>query len=439
MWKLICYEMKKMLSSLSGKIALVLFLGICIWQVPEDIAKTKQISFANMEDVVLLQKELEGRYDMKKEIPNLAYDRIHINKNRVLDEKATDEMNPFDWKQIYQAYEKGTLTLDMVNDLIKDPELKAASLKDFTINYAYQDDDTWDIVMRLLPEEDVMVHREKYMYDEKALTSGICVLGDCNQIEDTVSRKEINRRFLSLPDEYHSNAMGNALFDTLGYTNFLMLMMMAILFANIFSKETQMKTDVYLAYSPNGGVKVIWAKLFLCLAIGVGIPLLAKGWILAVTLYESGFDWSMFYYDQGGMVASYIFTFKELIPIAFINMLIGLVSLCICILFMSQKSKNSYIAAVGALIFVMFPIYFGFFNLGGTKLISLFPSNLLMRLLENLSANTYGADSHQLFVSLFGWVIPKVAIYWIFLIIINTILMISMIREGKRHCIISHS
>lgn len=444
MWKLICYEAKKLTSSISGKIILLLFLGICLWQFQQDLHATSLLRRSDIKDVIAQQKKLEGSYETLAKhstMPDLEYDHRHLNVHRPLDEESTSDMNGFNWKKIYRAYEDGTLSEDEIKEAMNDSSEEKYSLEDFTIYYAYEDDDLWYLIDHLMPESEKMLHRKEYLYtEENKDTQAMCVLQDCDAIQDDVSRNEINRRFLSLPTTYHSNVLGSMLTNNLSYTNFLMLIVLGILFANIFSKETQSKTDIYLASSPNGGVKVIWAKIILCILLGVLIPVLAKiGVLILILMRYGGLDWNMFYFEKEGLISSYLYTFKELIPASLINYSIGTLSLCISILFISQKSKNSYLAAVFALIFVILPIYYEMFRIGGNSVASFFPSNLLMRFSENLSAYSYFNGNQTLFYSIFGIVLPKISIYWIFWIILDTVLIGTMVWEGKRHHITTHA
>ncbi|RGC22765.1 hypothetical protein DXA09_08735 [Absiella sp. AM54-8XD] len=133
------------------------------------------------------------------------------------------------------------------------------------------------------------------------------------------------------------------------------------------------------------------------------------------------------------MIASYVFSIKELVSIGFINQLLMTISLCISILFISQKSKNTYFSAILSLIFVIFPIYYAVFHMGGYEIASYFPSNLLMYFSEHLNVVNYTSGVTPLFMSVAGLIIPAATKYWIIWIILDIILVLWMFREGKLH------
>ena len=433
MWKLIYYEMKKLISSFSGKLILLLFLGICIWQTQQDIKSIFSDEWNGMEvsQFIEKQKSLEGNYqEIYKKIPDLEKDAMHYNPKRELNEEETSSRNFFDWKKIYKAYENHTLTLDMVNDLIKEPELKFHSLDEVVINYAYKDDELWSRLIRYIPNQDIMLHRENYVYQSGNET---CVLGECDKVKDEVSKKEINRRFLDLSHTYESNYIENNMIDRINYTNMIILIVIAVLFANIFSREAQAKTDTYLACSPVT-TKTVAAKIIFALLLGVGIPILCKivTFVYAI-LQSSTIHWDMFFYQQDDLIASYVFSIKELVGLGFINQILMTISLCICILFISQKAKNTYFSAILSLIFVIFPIYFGVFHMGGYEISSYFPSNLLMYFSEHLNITNYMGSITPLFISMAGFIIPSATKYWIIWVILDVILVLWMYKEGKSH------
>ena len=430
MWKLIYYEMKKLISSFSGKLILLLFLGICIWQTQQDIKSVFNDDWNGMEVSQLIekQKSLEGNYqDIYKKIPDLEKDAMHYNPNREIDEEMTNNMNSFDWKKIYKAYENHTLTLEMVNDLI---DIKFHSLDEVVIHYGYKDDLLWSNLIRYIPDQDIMLNRNNYIYQPG---NNSCLLGECDNVKDEVSKKEINRRFLSLSNTYQSNYIENNIVDRINYTNMVILIVIAVLFANIFSREAQGKTDTYLACSPITA-KTVGAKIIFALLLGAGIPLLCKivTFVYAI-LQSSGIHWDMFFYQQENLIASYVFSIKELVSIGFINQLLMTISLCISILFISQKSKNTYFSAILSLIFVIFPIYYAVFHMGGYEIASYFPSNLLMYFSEHLNVVNYTSGVTPLFMSVAGLIIPAATKYWIIWIILDIILVLWMFREGKLH------
>lgn len=430
MWKLIYYEMKKLISSFSGKLILLLFLGICIWQTQQDIKSVFNDDWNGMEVSQLIekQKSLEGNYqDIYKKIPDLEKDAMHYNPNREIDEEMTNNMNSFDWKKIYKAYENHTLTLEMVNDLI---DIKFHSLDEVVIHYGYKDDLLWSNLIRYIPDQDIMLNRNNYIYQPG---NNSCLLGECDNVKDEVSKKEINRRFLNLSNTYQSNYIENNIVDRINYTNMVILIVIAVLFANIFSREAQGKTDTYLACSPITA-KTVGAKIIFALLLGAGIPLLCKivTFVYAI-LQSSGIHWDMFFYQQENLIASYVFSIKELVSIGFINQLLMTISLCISILFISQKSKNTYFSAILSLFFVIFPIYYAVFHMGGYEIASYFPSNLLMYFSEHLNVVNYTSGVTPLFMSVAGLIIPAATKYWIIWIILDIILVLWMFREGKLH------
>lgn len=430
MWKLIYYEMKKLISSFSGKLILLLFLGICIWQTQQDIKSVFNDDWNGMEVSQLIekQKSLEGNYqDIYKKIPDLEKDAMHYNPNREIDEEMTNNMNSFDWKKIYKAYENHTLTLEMVNDLI---DIKFHSLDEVVIHYGYKDDLLWSNLIQYIPDQDIMLNRNNYIYQPG---NNSCLLGECDNVKDEVSKKEINRRFLNLSNTYQSNYIENNIVDRINYTNMVILIVIAVLFANIFSREAQGKTDTYLACSPITA-KTVGAKIIFALLLGAGIPLLCKivTFVYAI-LQSSGIHWDMFFYQQENLIASYVFSIKELVSIGFINQLLMTISLCISILFISQKSKNTYFSAILSLIFVIFPIYYAVFHMGGYEIASYFPSNLLMYFSEHLNVVNYTSGVTPLFMSVAGLIIPAATKYWIIWIILDIILVLWMFREGKLH------
>ena len=430
MWKLIYYEMKKLISSFSGKLILLLFLGICIWQTQQDIKSVFNDDWNGMEVSQLIekQKSLEGNYqDIYKKIPDLEKDAMHYNPNREIDEEMTNNMNSFDWKKIYKDYENHTLTLEMVNDLI---DIKFHSLDEVVIHYGYKDDLLWSNLIRYIPDQDIMLNRNNYIYQPG---NNSCLLGECDNVKDEVSKKEINRRFLNLSNTYQSNYIENNIVDRINYTNMVILIVIAVLFANIFSREAQGKTDTYLACSPITA-KTVGAKIIFALLLGAGIPLLCKivTFVYAI-LQSSGIHWDMFFYQQENLIASYVFSIKELVSIGFINQLLMTISLCISILFISQKSKNTYFSAILSLIFVIFPIYYAVFHMGGYEIASYFPSNLLMYFSEHLNVVNYTSGVTPLFMSVAGLIIPAATKYWIIWIILDIILVLWMFREGKLH------
>lgn len=434
MWKLICYEIKKMIASRSGKIILLLFIGICLWQCQQDIKSIFNDDWNGLDvsQIIETQKSLDGNtYEqLYQKVPDIEKDAIHYNPKRELDEEGTSNRNSFDWKKVYKAYEDHTLTLDMINALIKDPESKFHSLEDVVIHYAYKDEFFWSIMNRYLPNKDVMLHRDQYVYQNANMT---CLFGECDTVKDDLSKKEINRRFLKQSDIYRSNYIENNIIDRMNYTNMIILVATAVLFANIFSRETQGKTDTYLACSPIS-TKTVWAKIIFTLLLGVGLPLLCKLFVFIYSMMQSsGLHWQMLYYEETSMIASYIFTIKELIAFGFINQILMTISFCICILFISQKSKNTYFSAILSLIFVIFPIYFAVFRIGGYAIASYFPSNLLMYFIEHLSVMTYDGIINKLFILIAGVIVPSVVTYWIIWVILDAVLLFWMHKEGKMH------
>lgn len=458
MWKLICYEARKLFSTKSGLLIFLLFAGVNLWQIKSDLTgfgvykytenAQQEVQSKNVtKEVIREQKKLEGTYEdlREKNLPNTESDAVHLNPNRELDKTQMEQRYGKQWEQLSKAYEEHTLTQEMLDDYELD-DGKSYDLESFIMYYTYLDEEKWNdepwyTIVKLLPSSEIMVNRSAYLYSKENQTDNdLCVLSGCSDVRDTVTREEINRRFLSMPDTYHANLIGNAVVDQINYANFIILILMAMLFANVFSKETGSHTDIYLASSPMGGAHVVKAKLILVLSIGILIPVIGKlisGGILV--MQYGGFDWNMMYFNTYGHVSNYIYTIKEMILYGLLNHVIGLFSLCVVTLFISQKCKNSYLAAIISLVLVILPIYYQMFLRDGLDIARFFPSNLLMRLSENLSLETYYTGIQPLFLSLFGMIIPKLYAYWLLWIVLNTILISWMIWEGKCHLVTSHA
>lgn len=458
MWKLICYEARKLFSTKSGWLIFLLFVGANLWQIKADLtgfgiydysenAQHEIISKNVTNEVISEQKKLEGTYEelLKKKIPNKEFDTTHLNPNRELDNVQMELRYGKQWEQLSKAYEEHTLTQKMLDDYKLD-DGESYDLESFVMYYTYQDEEQWNhepynTISKLLPSAEMMLDRSSYLYTkENQEGNDLCVLGVCSEVSDTVTREEINRRFLSMPDTYHSNLVGNAVAGTISYSNFIILIVMAMLFANVFSKETGNHTDIYLACSPMGGASVVKAKLIFVLSVGILIPFMAKLLSAGILMMQyGGFDWNMMYFDAYGYISNYLYTIKEMILYGLFNQVIGSFSLCVVTLFVSQKCKNSYFVAILSLILVILPIYYQMFIRDGLDIARFFPSNLLMRFAENLSLETYFSGVQPLFLSIFGLVIPKLYAYWLFWLVLNTVLITWMIWEGKRHLVTSHA
>lgn len=458
MWKLICYEARKLFSTKSGWLIFLLFVGANLWQIQADLtgfgiydysenAQHEIISKNVTNEVISEQKKLEGTYEelLRKKIPNKEFDTTHLNPNRELDNVQMELRYGKQWEQLSKAYEEHTLTQKMLDDYELD-DGESYDLASFVMYYTYQDEERWNqepynTISKLLPSAGMMLDRSSYLYTKENQTGNdLCVLGACSEVSDTVTREEINRRFLSMSDTYHANLVGNAVVGTISYSNFIILIVMAMLFANVFSKETGNHTDIYLASSPMGGAHVVKAKLIFVLSIGILIPFLGKLITAGILVMQYGsFDWNMMYFDTYGYISNYLYTIKEMILSGLFNQVIGSFSLCVVTLFISQKCKNSYFAAILSLILVILPIYYQMYIRDGLDIARFFPSNLLMRFSENLSLETYFAGVQPLFFSIFGLVIPKLYAYWLFWIVLNTLLISWMIWEGKRHLVTTHA
>lgn len=444
MWKLIYYEAKKLIQSKSGCIILLLFLAICCWQMKDDLEKEPDNSLQ-------YQLKAEGSYNTLLErlaLPDISKDRTTRNPDRPLHEDRMKNMYGDQWEAIITALENHTLTYEQYLNSIKgnadnnqqEAQLLKEAFDHLELQYFYQDDELQERVAESLPNIELLLHRENYLYTkENRNTDSLCILGTCRAVQDEVTRQELNRRFLALDDEYHAAAGASLISGVSSYTNFILLIVMAILLGNIYSKEVSNKTDIYLTTSSMGGRRSVIAKLLLTLIIGFVIPMLCKLITVFLLIQKVGpFDWSMVSYGAGTYIASYIFTFKELIGYGLCNYAIGLIALCVSFLFISMKSKNSYVAGVVCMLFVILPIYYEFFAMEGIHAEQWLPSNLMMRFDAHFTVDgLYRAfdASGKLFISVFGMVVPEIFQYWLAWLVVLAVLITLMCWEAKRHLI----
>lgn len=447
MWKLICYEWKKIVKSRSGVILLTLLVLTCGYQIKSNMDSTlKDYSYVSDEkmDVLKEQQKYDGKsfVEMKetlKETFDEEADRQHYNEKRPLDKDYMKMMYGMHWKEVMQAYEKGTLTQEMlkkwqVRNTDDEKSDKIAVLEDFHMEYVYLDANENADRKNLYPDITMLTNRQAYLYTKEKAKAGStqCFLGDC-AVFDAKYYDTLNTRFLNASKTYHTTIVANKYSSDVGRANFLIILLISILLGNMYSKESSEQTQVYLSTSKAGLKKAPLAKLIVALMIGVLLPMLIPiVSCIANYIQYGGISLDMFYFNYGDFSAydaiPYIFTYRELLLLGFVSMLVGYSALTFTSLTLSRYVKNSYIAGIIVLLIAILPIY-NVFHFGDLDFNIWFPSYMLMRFFDNIGLTP------QVFVAFGDAVFPRVWLYVLLWCIGSGICAFLLHYKNRKHFI----
>lgn len=447
MWKLICYEWKKLAKSRSNLLLFVVLLAACAYQIKTNVTTDiKDYYFVSDEhlDVVKEQQNFANKSfeELQKQMGAIHYNEIdqeHYNSSRSLDENYMKVTYGTHWKELVKAYEEHTLTQEMLNDwnVMSQDDTQQQSivrLEDFTIHYLYTDEREVSDLKAMFPDTVILTNRQDYLYTKEKAEQGStqCFLKECNGF-NAMYYDTLNTRFLNASKTYHPTILANKYFDEIMRVNFLVLLLISILLGNIYSKESSEQTMIYLCTSKAGWKKVSITKLIVALTIGVLIPMLIPIISSLVNyLRYGGFDLQMFYYGIGDVSANsivpYIFTNGELLIIVCFALLVGYTALTLTCLTISRYVKNTYIAGVSVLMLTILPIY-NIFTLQSTNLNVWFPSYLLMRIFDNLGYTS------QLFFQFGSITILRLWLYVLVWFLGCGICLLLIHQKNKKHLI----
>lgn len=414
MIKLVQYELRKIFKSKFNLLLLILIFGTCFYMIREQSsgyyhsARDANISLEgdNLTDIETMRyidefKHLHaGNADEKylKEKQDLYNSYIESLQMDEIDDEVMKEYYGDNYLEIIEAGKNGTMSESEIEELqqkIYDAQDKAEyqygvnwpDIYDdedgtFSLNLFYKNQDKSRILsMMFNPSYDMLANKKEHLinYDDIKNENYEINEYDSNYINihlgylqmDFASKDNLdlidenyvnwlNHKFLSNSTYVDSEVGLETLDRMLGDSNMvfsrlLLILLMVILCADVFSIERSNHVDQLLACSQKGNRQVYFAKwitmLILSILICIGFVIMAVGYVRYLVPIR---NWNLV-----SELQFFLFTYKELILTDIGVLLTALLATASMTGFLSCITKNRFIAAIISLCVLIFPFFTG--------------------------------------------------------------------------------
>ena len=414
MIKLVQFELKKIFKSKFNLLLLILIFGTCFYMIKEQSsgyyhsARDANISLEgdNLTDIETMRyiddfKHLHaGNADEKylKEKQDLYNSYIESLQMDEIDDEVMKEYYGDNYLEIIEAGKNGSMSEAEIEELqqkIYDAQDKAEyqygvnwpDIYDdedgtFSLNLIYKNQDKSRILsMMFNPSYDMLANKKEHLinYDDIKNENYEINEYDSNYINihlgylqmDFASKDNLdlidenyvnwlNHKFLSNSTYVDSEVGLETLDRMLGDSNMvfsrlLLILLMVILCADVFSIERSNHVDQQLACSQKGNRQVYVAKwitmLILSILICIGFVIMAVGYVRYLVPIR---NWNLVSESQ-----FFLFTYKELILTDIGVLLTALLATASMTGFLSCITKNRFIAAIISLCVLIFPYFTG--------------------------------------------------------------------------------
>ena len=282
----------------------------------------------------------------------------------------------------------------------------------------------------------ILSHKSEFLYPNGKYHENLFYGMDQNKDKD-VLLKYFSDKIETNSNEYHSTAANNVfLGNVTGGTSVFILLLIAILLANIFANETYYKTDQIIVPSKTGNTKITIAKCITGALLAIGVILLQ--WIIAfviacirLPLHDLNSVVITQFNTYAGML-NYAFTYSEVFISGFcIAILSAIVTAAITMTF-SYFTRNRFGTIIPIILFLLIPMFVPIFSLlfKIPFLDFMFPSKAIMfdllfksgGMYEGVACIVMGKD-----------VIPMINVNYVVYTVITIILLSAIIIHSKKH------
>ena len=414
MIKLVQFELKKIFKSKFNLLLLILIFGTCFYMIREQssgyyypfegenvslegetlsaietmryLDEFKHLHASNADEKYL--KEIQDLYNsyieklqmnelndelMKKAYGDNYLEIIEAGKNGTMSEGEIEELQ----QKIYDAQDRAEIRYDVYW-----PDIYCNEDGTFSLNLFYKNQDKSRILsMMFNPSYEMLANKEEYLidyndikdknyerneYDSSRINFHSGFLQAELITEDELAPLNenyvnwLNHKFLSNSTYVDSEVGLETLDRMLGDSNMvfsrlLLILLMVILCADVFSIERSNHVDQQLACSQKGNRQVYVAKwitmLILSILICIGFVIMAVGYVRYLVPIR---NWNLVSESQ-----FFLFTYKELILTDIGVLLTALLATASMTGFLSCITKNRFIAAIISLCVLIFPYFTG--------------------------------------------------------------------------------
>ena len=414
MIKLVQFELKKIFKSKFNLLLLILIFGTCFYMIREQSsgyyhsARDANISLEgdNLTDIETMRyidefKHLHaGNADEKylKEKQDLYNSYIENLQMDEIDDEVMKEYYGDNYLEIIEAGKNGTMSESEIKELqqkiydaqdkteyqygVNWPDIYDDEDGTFSLNLIYKNQDKSRILsMMFNPSYDMLANKKEHLinYDDIKNENYEINEYDSNYINihlgylqmDFASKDNLdlidenyvnwlNYKFLSnsiyVDSEVGLETLDRMLGDSnMVFSRLLLILLMVILCADVFSIERSNHVDQQLACSQKGNRQVYVAKwitmLILSILICIGFVIMAVGYVRYLVPIR---NWNLVSESQ-----FFLFTYKELILTDIGVLLTALLATASMTGFLSCITKNRFISAIVVLCILLFPLILG--------------------------------------------------------------------------------
>lgn len=270
-------------------------------------------------------------------------------------------------------------------------------------------------------------NREMLFGNEKDMNA------DTKKIATYLSEKMDNNDY-----EFHSTIANNLFLENLQTTvSIFALLVIAIIIADIFARESYLKTDQIIVPTKAGRIKLTIAKLVCAVTIGVSVILIL--WLIALLssmIYLPIHDLDSLIINMSNTYTSaieYVFTYREVLLLGlFISVVSAIVTVFITMA-LSYFTKNRFATIIPIFLFLLVPMFIPFSYLFDLPLLDFIMPGKAISFISFFLFDHQGMGSP--YVVLEGNIIPAIYIVFIILIVISIILATCILLHSKRHIV----
>lgn len=227
-------------------------------------------------------------------------------------------------------------------------DYKMTLTSSFDTNYGF---------LGLPKDKNRVIKKEKFNNPATAcFSTAICSLDRYNNSADI---NYFNNRYLENPTNYYPTVGKDAYLAYLSSYTILSFLVLAILVANIFTSEKQLKTDCLVVPTKYGWKKIALLKMSVALTLCMGVTIFnisLFGIIFGLSVGFSSWDQTMFLLKFAS-ITDYLFTYKEVLIAGVSAIIIASFAFCSVMMFLSERMKNAYAVIVITLLFIILPYF----------------------------------------------------------------------------------
>lgn len=256
---------------------------------------------------------------------------------------------------------------------------------------------------------------------------------DTKKIATYLSEKMDNNEY-----EFHSTIANNLFLENLQTTiSIFALLVIAIIIADIFARESYLKTDQIIVPTKVGNIKLTIAKIFCAITIGVSVILIL--WLIALLssmMYLPIHDLDSLIVNMSNTYTSsieYVFTYQEVILLGlFVTIASAIVTVFITIT-LSYFTKNRFATIIPIFLFLFVPMFVPLNYLFDLPLLDFIMPSKAISFINFFLFNHQGMGSPYVIIG--DNIIPAIYITLIIFIVTSIVLASCMLVHSKKHIV----